>query len=327
MAPLMQIPMKSGIEYLKEGDTYTVRYHASSRNVGDLRTEFNNDAYRIKNTLGPVYVLFSSGVDSQVIARCFKDVGVDAEYVFLNLVGHSNGVELSRIAECERFYGIKVKIIDVDINQYKDEWLERTKHEIPSYMFHYPYEQLVKQLPENWPVIFQGECEPTIIGAERGFAEFYTNYYVGSNQRTRVMEKFRKVMDFPFSSEALTSYYTDENMKAFCSVGKYFGSLELQKKNGTEINTGEYWDYFGKAMTKGRYFKNDILWYGKLTGYESCPSWFLEKKVPNILESRILVPCHNLIGFLENNRSCYKDYKGYDKRYDHRYTSLSSLGG
>jgi hypothetical protein len=51
--------MKQGLEYMLEGQKCIVRYQAPDRDFSDFRTEVNNDAIKIKNKYGPVYVLFS----------------------------------------------------------------------------------------------------------------------------------------------------------------------------------------------------------------------------------------------------------------------------
>jgi hypothetical protein len=96
-----------------------------------------------------MYVLFSSGVDSQIITRVFLDNNIDCEFIFLNSVGHCE-YELSHIKECEKFYGIKVRIIDIDLEQHRHEWITRSNNENPPAMHHYPFEWLSKNLEKDY---------------------------------------------------------------------------------------------------------------------------------------------------------------------------------
>ena len=297
--------MQQGVEYLLEGSKCVVRYQAPGRNFLDFRTEVNNDALKIKNTYDQVYVLFSSGVDSQVIARSFVDMGVDAEYIFLNPVGRCD-VELAHIHECEKFFGFKVRIIDINLQDYKSEWVARSKIEYPFSMFHYPFEWLSQQLEGNFPIITQGANDPQFMGTDSKNVSIYCNYFETMQQRFRMMGKYRKIIDFPFSPEAIASYYTDDVVKAFCSAFQYYSENKLSVLDGSIVNPSHYWNYYGKGIMKAKHFKDDIIWYGKLSGYETYPGWFVD--ACHINETKVSVPYWDLVNFLENNRSTYKDY-------------------
>jgi len=295
----------NGIEYSQDPSNFYVRYNAAKRDYADMRTEFNNDATTIKNTHDSSYVLFSTGVDSQIITRCFIDCDVNAEYIFLNSVGYSNP-ELQRIKECEKFYGIKIRVIDIDINSFKDQWIDRNRNEFPISMYHYPFEYLSSILEKDYPIITQGANDPALIGSNYKNMSVYCNYYEGMQQRFRLMSKYRPVLDFPFSPEAISSYYTDANVKSFVNTIQYYIETDLEKHK-KPLAKSQYWNTFGKPMTKARHFKDDVIWYGKLHGYEDYPSWVGYPKYL-IKETRVTVPYWDLVDFLENNRFSHKDY-------------------
>lgn len=313
--------MKQGLEYILEGQKCIVRYQAPDRDFSDFRTESNNDAVRIKNTYGQVYVLFSSGVDSQVIARTFLDMGVDAEYVFLNSVGYSD-VELAHVRECEKFFGFKVRVVDININEHKEEWIARSKTEHPFSMYHYPFEWLSQHLEGNYPIITQGANDPEILGTTSQKMSIYCNYFETMQQRFRMMGKSRQIIDFPYSPETIASYYTDDIVKAFCNSIQYYHENKLAFLRGAILKPGNYWNYYGKGMMKAKHFKNDIIWYGKLTGYESYPIWFKDSCM--IKETKVSVPYWDLVDFLENNRSTHKDYSEWIYAEDSRFVSMNN---
>ena len=296
----------NGIEYSQDPSNFYVRYNAPNRDYSDLRTEFNIDAESIKKQYSSSYVLFSTGVDSQIITRCFIDSNVNTEYIFLNSVGYSDP-ELQRIKECEKFYGIKVRVIDIDINTFKDQWIERSKNEYPVSIYHYPFEYLSSILEKDYPIITQGANDPALIGNNYKNMSVYCNYYEGMQQRFRLMSKHRPVLDFPFSPEAISSYYTDTNVKSFVNSIQYYIETDLEKHK-KPLTKSQYWNIFGKPMTKSRHFKDDIIWYGKLHGYELYPEWVGHPKYL-IKETRVTVPYWDLVNFLENNRSTHKDYR------------------
>jgi hypothetical protein len=298
--------MKLGVEYLGGVDDFFIRHHAPRREFTDLRTEFNIDARTINETYGKVYIAFSSGIDSQIIARCFIDQKLDAEYVFLHVPG-CNDLELQHVEECEKFFNIKVTRYAIDLEAHKEEWLARCKNELVPSMHQYQFEWLCEQLPESYPVVTQGAMEPYVVGTNSRNVSIYRNKFEDMRQRFAFMEKHRTILDFPFSPEAIASYYTDSALKGFASSIQSFIENDLQK-DGKSVSQSQLWNYYAKPIVKGQYFK-DIIWYGKLTGYEIYPDWFMSNY--DVKETRVAIPYWDLVDFLENNQNCHKDYKDW----------------
>lgn len=301
----------NGIEYSKDPKNFFVRYNSPRRDFSDLRTEFNNDAVSISETCGPVYIGFSSGVDSQIMARCFIDMNLDAEYIFLHSVGF-NDLELSRTIECEKYYGIKVTKYEININDFRDQWISKSNGKHMPSMYNYPFEWLSKQLPEPWPFVMQGTAEPAIIGTSSLNASIYHNYYDFMEQRTELMQPFRRIIDFPFSPESIASYYTDSTTKLFCETLQYLHENPVSSLIPEYYKDERYLQYFNtyaKSFVKGKYFSKDIKWFGKLTGSEGYPDWF--KGYPIVSSTRVSVPYWDLVDFLENTRNSSKEFSGW----------------
>jgi hypothetical protein len=235
----------NGIEYSQDPNNFYVRCNAPSRNYGDFRTELNNDGLKLKDAYSNMYVLFSSGVDSQIITRVFLDNKIDCEFIFLNSVGHCD-YELSHVKECEKFYGIDVRVIDLNLEQYKDEWITRSNNESTPAMRHYPFEWLSKTLEKDYPLITQGTNDPAIVGPNHKLS-IYCNYYEGMQSRFRLMNPYRTVIDFPYSPEAIASHYTDENMKVFCTTMQYY------RENNIKISNSQYYNILCKSYFNPSY--------------------------------------------------------------------------
>ena len=67
---------------------------------------------------------------------------------------------------------------------------------------------------------------------------------------------------------------------------------------------------------KGQYFLNDIVWHGKLSGFETFPEWI--KSDHRITDTRVSVPYLDLVNFLEGSREGYKDYSDWYLGVDDR---------
>ena len=296
-----------GVEYLGGVDDFFVRHNAPRRAYGNLRQEFGIDAASIYDTYGKVYVAFSTGIDSQIIARSFIDMGIDVEYIFVHSPGY-NDLEMQRVKECENFFNIKVNIISIDINLFKEEWIERALLDPVPDMYQYQFGLVSSVLSEDFPIVMQGANEPYIIGNNSDDVSIYRNKFENMCRRFDYMGDYRTVIDFPFSPESVASYYTDRAVKGYCASLRSYRSNSLEK-NGKPITHGEMWNYYPKPIVKGQYFLKDIIWYEKITGFENYPDWFVSDIY--IKETRVSVPYWDLCDFLENNTNTHKDYRGW----------------
>lgn len=318
--------LNKGINFSANVNLFKATFKSPSRPIGSFKEECYKDAESLRSQ-GPFYVLFSTGVDSQIIARSFKDNNIDCEYVFLNFV-NTNNVELSRIHECKKFYNIDIRIVDLDLEKLKDSWISRCKEEKTPALLQYPFEHLSSILEKDYPIVVQGANDPAIITDNKTFskASIYLNYFESSLQRHRLMSKYRPVIDFPFSPEAITSYYTNINLKTFCRTIRYF--KEISNIKNISVGNTDYFNTFAKPYVKGLSFEDSIIWYGKLTGYENIHDWAADKKynIYNVLETRISVPYWDLVSFLEGDYNQTKDYTEWHyKNSDSFFTSLGSL--
>lgn len=289
--------MLQAFEFINTEGRFSVQYNSKRRPVGNLRDEFNIDAANIFAEAGPIYIALSSGVDSQIITRCFLDQSLDAEYVFLHLPGY-NDVEFRQLDECKKYFGIDVRIVSLDINLVKDEWMISNAKNKVNCISQYPFQYLSSQLPGEFPIVTQGKMEPSVVGVNKNKMAIYHNYYESMELRFSLMSPYRKVYDFPYSPEAITSYYTDVNMKTFVSNIKYFTS------NNCEYT--QYFNTFAKSFVKGSHF-DDVIWFPKLNGSEDYPTWLLE--MGHSVDTRVSVPYWDLVEFLENTTSGSKIYK------------------
>ena len=298
--------INQGITFSKDGDSFSVNYKSPSRKISNLREEFNNDAVNISKKYGKVYIAFSSGVDSQIILRCFIDMKLDFEAVFLHIKGY-NEKEYQQLLECQQFYGINFKIFELDADQYKNEWIESNNKNNVNSLVQYPFEYLSKNLEESWPLITQGKSEPAIIGTNSKNCSIYHNYYEAMELRFDLINRYRTVLDFPYSPESITSYYTDENLKTFVSTLKYFNSSEHSPSDILQ-----YFNNYAKPFVKGKYFSKDILWFPKLNGTENYPEWLLKMEFNR--NFRVSVPYWDLVNFLESTVDEIKNYSEWKFR-------------
>ena len=283
------------IEYITD-DGFAVRYTAPSRKYGTLRTEFEKDALAISKKYGKVYVGFSSGVDSQIILKSFIDQKLEVIPVFMHTVGY-NDLEFARVKECEDFYKIKIHVYNVYIDDYKDQWLKDDSNP----MLFYPLKVMVDQLSDSLPIVMQGAVEPSIVRNSKSIPVIYHNKNEGMIVRHNLLSTSRPILDFPYSPEAVASYYTDPNLKLFCQTLNYYYTEGL-----TDSDILNLYNAHAKAFVKGQYYRNEILWFDKLSGHENYPDWILDPVYDKT--NRILVPYNELVSFLETTNGATKTF-------------------
>jgi hypothetical protein len=93
-------------------------------------------------------------------------------------------------------------------------------------------------------------------------------------------------------------------MKTFASTFKYF------VKNTLGVEQSQMFNAYAKSFVKGQYYKKDIIWFSKLTGYENGPDWLLQ--LDYIKDTRISVPYWELVDFLENTRGQQKTFSSWN---------------
>ena len=291
---------------------FVVKYLSPSRPFGDLREELNNDVKKINEKYGKVYLAFSSGVDSQVMLRCFLDMKADFEPFFLYVKG-LNDFEYKVVKESEQFYGISINVLKLDIEEFKMRWLRRKMDEKHLTLIHYPFEWASQQLPENFPMIMSGANEPALIGGSEKGVYIYHNYSESLLLRFRLLGQHRTMLDFPYSAESLAAYYCDNLIKTWADVKNYYimNDLVSAKKNYKPVGAADRFNYYVKGFLKGQYFKKDILWPAKATGYEKYPDWM----VPHFnypTETHVSVCYQELTEHFESCSGTVKEFRDWN---------------
>jgi len=288
-----------------------VRYLSPSRKFSNLRDELNNDARLINQKYGKVYLAFSSGVDSQVILRCFIDIKGEFEPFFIHYTNYNTN-ELEQVRQAEKFYNIKIKILDIDIDSYKDQWEQRRLNENHLTCIHYPFEWASEILPNPWPIVMSGANEPTLIENLNDKIYIWHNIQESEMFRFRLMTKYRTILDFPYSAESLSAYYCDNIIKTYCHVNSYYfrNNLFVKKKSGEFDFVRERFSVYLKTLIKGKEFKDEIIWFPKLTGYENFPDWTIPHyKYPSTFS--ISAPYNAVVEHLESCSGTITDFRDW----------------
>lgn len=301
--------MKSPIEFRLDNDEPVITYTSPSRHFGNLREELNNDAVRVYNKYGPCYLAYSSGIDCQIILRSWLDMNCEVYPFFVYFKGY-NTDELEAVKYSEKFYGIKIDVIEIDIEQHRNTWEQMRIVENNPTLIHYPFDYASQQLTEDFPVVLSGPSEPCPIGVDeyQGTA-IYHNIDSTMLLRCKAMNKHREVLDFPYSYASLASYYCDDIMKAYIDSSRFF-VLNGLLKDGEPLPSTVRYEYYAKPLIKARYYKKDIFYPSKKTGIEQFPSWMItDWEYPE--KYRVTAPYWDVVKHLESCDGTIKEYRDW----------------
>jgi hypothetical protein len=234
----------------------------------------------------------------------------DFEPFFIHVKGR-NDFEYNLVKESEKFYGITIKTLELNLEEYKEEWLQRKEIDKSITLLHHPFEWASKQLPERFPMIMSGANEPAIIGNTNKGIHIYHNYYESLLLRFNLINQHRTILDFPYSAESLAAYYCDDLIKTWADVCEYYINNDLISSKTMKMAPLNRFNYYLKGLVKGQYFKKDILWPTKKTGYENYPEW----TVPHFsypIETSVSVNYNELVEHLESCSGTIKEFKDWN---------------
>ena len=97
-------------------DEFTVAYGTCSRRPGDFRAECLRAARLVRDSTElPIDVLFSGGIDSEVVVRSFVAAGVAIRIVILRFAGGLNAHDIRYAVDyCEQA-GLAYSFVDLDL--------------------------------------------------------------------------------------------------------------------------------------------------------------------------------------------------------------------
>lgn len=140
-------------------DSWFVRYGRSKRRPQSFKAECLRTAKTIrKNTDQPLHVMFSGGVDSEVVVRSFVEAKIEIQAAILRFADGLNAHDIEwAVKACENL-GVKYKFYDLDLLKFwQHDW---QNYSDPTYCTSpqlLPTMWLVDQI-DGYPIMGSGEC-------------------------------------------------------------------------------------------------------------------------------------------------------------------------
>jgi len=301
-----------------ENQKFYIEYTSCTRPVGTLYEEFDRRALEIaESNIDDLLVSISGGVDSQAMLNSFLKQDIPVKTVFMYLPGY-NDIEYDNLKLLDMKLQIKTEIVDIDPYKYKEELEEEAeKYDIQTNSL--LHKKFFSMLPSSANIVFM-DYDPYIHVDENWDFFWYQGFNsteVTRDRALRLLKREGKIIWFGDTSEMRTSLLDEEMLWSILYSWKYYYGNGVTRDTGHKLRlrTDDRWDFYLKPFVYGKYWKDELIYFSKFSGFENVP--FLYQKPLYMKEHAVLVPLQEFIDFY---KSCTKEKRRF-------YENLHVQGG
>lgn len=293
------------MNYGFDQNKFYVDFVSCSRPAGNMKEETDRRVRELTDTGKKFLLSFSGGIDSQSILHSFYTQGIDIETVFLYMPNY-NDVEYEQVKVCDQKYKIKTQIIDINVDSFKDEFLDlRLKLDILQ-KINILHRAFLKMLPSTANFI-QMSHDPFVYISPTNKFYYYIGYHMPEIARHRAFVDLGRTGEnifFGDTPEFLTSILDDEIYKSALISARYFDGNGLTKDK-CHLKTLDRWDYYIKPLIYGKYWGDELIYFPKFATIDNI-DWMITDTdfVGGYMKKHAVVyPYYELLTFLKNNNS------------------------
>jgi hypothetical protein len=286
----------SGINFGFENKQFFVDYASCSRSVGNLKQEFDIRARELYSYNKKLILGISSGLDSQAVMHSFCSQDLDIKYAFLYMPGF-NDFEFENLKKLSKKYSTDPIIIEMNPLELKSELMDLySKSGIPP--SHIMQAKFLKQLPDDYDIV-QGIHGPDFLFFKNQWFIFESanSIEIARLRAFLDVERKGKVIGWERTSEITASLLTDDIVTSFMCAYNYISSSDLIYKSGKEIPIIDYWDLYIKPFIYGKYWKNELEYFPKKTGFENI-EWIENGPRHEYRKNLVKIPYKQLVDHL-----------------------------
>lgn len=156
----MELIKNSWYKFNGHGSTFNVEFNKLPKNFNNHNIESKLAAqYIYDNKQGPLYIMYSGGLDSEFALTTFLALGMDVKPVFVKLSPNYNNVDLAYATEYCKNRNLDLKIIDIDFNSFVENGtIYSIAEEMECSIYH--RSALAHAIAKLDGTIVCGDCEP-----------------------------------------------------------------------------------------------------------------------------------------------------------------------
>jgi hypothetical protein len=284
---------------------FYIDFKSCSRPARNMREETDIRVRELAQISEKYMLSFSGGIDSQSILHSFCSQGIDIETVFLYMPGY-NDVEYEQVQICDKKYNVKTRIIDIDVDSYKEEFLDlRTKLNLLQKV-NILHRAFLKMIPSD--VNFIQMCsDPFVYISPTNKFYYYVGYHMPEIARHRALsdiERTGKIIFFDNVPEYLTSILGDDIYHSALISARYFDGNGLTKDK-CHLKSLDRWDYYIKPLIYGKYWKDELIYFPKFATIDNIDWMITDRDFVGgyMKEHAVVYPYYELLDFLKQNNS------------------------
>lgn len=268
-----------------------------SRPAGNMKEENDRRAVELYEQNPKLMLSLSSGLDSQSVLHSFYTQGIPLETYFMYLPGYNDN-EYENLKILDKKYQIKTNIVDINIDDIRRD-LEIETLETGVHKYSLLWKKFLSLLPNDYDFI-QMAHDPYIYISQRQNYYYIIGYNSPEIMRDRafsLLNRKGRTVFYGNTSEFLLSIIDDDIFKAALYSHRYFDDNGLSK-TGVKLTTIDRWDYYIKPLIYGKYWQDQLIYFGKFVGFENL-SW-LSSPALDRRKHGISIPYHELIAHLRS---------------------------
>lgn len=318
------------ISYGRDNFDFYIEFKSKSREVGNIRQEFEIRAKQLYEEKDDIVLGISGGLDSQVMMHSFFCQGLKVKTSFLYMPGYNNH-EYQYIQILDEKYKTKTDIVSIDPMDYYDEIKNRSlEYDIlsPGTLLHGIYSSFFPMdttfIQAQGPSLYHNIL--TNRTTKKTF--FETSYYEDTVSRRRAFDMYKRKNNSLFwadFSEHFLSLMNDDIFLSALCISDYW--TDAKSKQSFETNEGiirrcTSYDSYIKPFIFGKYWKNELFYFPKSTGFNILIHKFKDfgldmveengqyafKRTDKSKRNSIFIPINELYDLLNSNEDISKKY-------------------
>jgi len=318
------------IQYGRDDNDFYIQFKSKSREVGNIRQEFEIRARQLYEENNNIVLGISGGLDSQVMMHSFFSQGLNVKTSFMH-IPNCNDNEYSYIKKLEEKYKIKTDIVTINPLDYYDELKSKSiEYDImsPYSLLHGIYSNFFPSdcvfIQSQGPSLYHNMF--TNINTKETF--FQTSYYEDTVSRRRAFDMYERknnsLLWADFSEHLLSLMNDDIFVTALC-ISNYWTDNKSQQSFETRkgiIKRDTSYDKYIKPFIFGKYWKNELFYFPKFSGLEKIMPEFKDFGLDMIVENNqysftyndkikknsVLIPINELYNLLNSNENISEKY-------------------
>jgi hypothetical protein len=280
-------------------DRFYFEWQQLQRPWGNMREESEHRARELYGLNPKILLSVSSGIDSQSMIHSFITQAIPFTAVFMFMPNYNNQ-ELKNLRVLEQRWGFRSEIVTIDPIAQR-EAIERVSAELNAHPIAILHQLFLDQLPRDHDFV-QMTHDPFVYVSSTGRRYYLQSYHDMPTTKQRVFDLVDRegcYRSYGDTTEFLLSIIDDPIYRAAITAHSYYDHNGLTKPK-TKLTLSDRYDYYIKPLLYGRYWGDELVYFGKRHGAEEIP-YLSDADHDDFRKLGILVPVEEFVRDLKTS--------------------------